>query len=62
MIDDIKFIMESKLEPLLEKIPPGKAEVKAIFGGGNQDNYFFLYLKCIRLYLFSQKLQDCYYE
>jgi translation initiation factor IF-2 len=36
MVDDIKSMMESKLTPLLEKISNGRAEVKAVFGGGNQ--------------------------
>jgi hypothetical protein len=34
LIDDVKAAMEGKLRSIEEKVPLGKAEVKAIFGSG----------------------------
>jgi len=36
VIDDIKRVMEDKLAPLIVKTIKGKAEVKAVFGGGSR--------------------------
>jgi translation initiation factor IF-2 len=34
LIDDVKAAMEGKLRSIEERVPLGKAEVKAIFGSG----------------------------
>ena len=36
LIDDVKAAMEGKLRAVEERVPSGKAEVKAVFGSGKR--------------------------